>query len=186
MSRKPSRDRQDVENGLDDLLGNVLSQDRARGGRPDPVPADEPPTQPDTNALVSGQNADEPEAQTPVESAADNGTPAPDGDVIESDMPARKPILRLPDESDELTRRTRLLAERTERAKDAAQSLTATVTLRIPHEMNDYLDEYVHGAWSRENRIRKQQMVIEALQMLMARRGRAGEEILPTDLLPLE
>jgi hypothetical protein len=57
-----------------------------------------------------------------------------------------------------------------------------TVTLRLPQAMNDWLDEYVHQSWP--NRIKKQDLVIEGLQMLIARRGKAGEPLLPTELLP--
>jgi hypothetical protein len=57
-----------------------------------------------------------------------------------------------------------------------------TVTLRIPQDFNVWLDEYVHRAWPQ--RIRKQELVVEALRMLFARRGRPGEWIAPTDLLP--
>ena len=64
------------------------------------------------------------------------------------------------------------------------QSATTTVTLRLPRELNDWLDEYVHRAWP--ERVRKQELVIEGLRMLLARRGRPGEPILPTELLPEE
>ena len=56
-----------------------------------------------------------------------------------------------------------------------------TVTLRLPQELNDWLDEYVHENW--RDRVKKQQLVIEALQMLVARRGQAGDEVIPTELL---
>jgi hypothetical protein len=62
-----------------------------------------------------------------------------------------------------------------------AEGPTMTVTLRIPTEMNRWLDEYVHRAWP--ERIRKQELVIEALRLLFARRGRPGEPLLETDLL---
>ena len=56
-----------------------------------------------------------------------------------------------------------------------------TVTLRIPHALNEWLDEYVHRSWPQ--RVRKQELVTEALKLLYARRGRAGEDILSTPLL---
>ena len=65
-----------------------------------------------------------------------------------------------------------------------AESAATTVTLRLPRELNDWLDEYVHRAWP--ERVRKQELVIEGLRMLFARRGRPGEPILPTGLLPEE
>ena len=67
-------------------------------------------------------------------------------------------------------------------ARRMSDSPTVTVTFRLPREMNDWLDEYVHRSWP--ERVRKQQLVAEALRLLFARRGRAGEPVLPTDLLP--
>ena len=63
-----------------------------------------------------------------------------------------------------------------------AGSPTATVTLRLPREFNAWLDEYIHRAWPQ--RVHKQALVTEALQLLFARRGRPGEPVLPTELLP--
>jgi hypothetical protein len=65
-----------------------------------------------------------------------------------------------------------------------ADSPTTTVTLRIPRELNDWLDEYIHRAWP--EKVRKQDLVSEGLRIVFARRGRAGEPILPTPLLPEE
>ncbi|MEO2090311.1 MAG: hypothetical protein ABGY75_12540 [Gemmataceae bacterium] len=59
---------------------------------------------------------------------------------------------------------------------------TVTVTFRLPRELNDWLDEYVHRSWP--ERVRKQELVAEALRLLFARRGRAGEPVIPTELLP--
>jgi hypothetical protein len=75
-----------------------------------------------------------------------------------------------------------LLESRVSEAKQMAESSTTTVTLRIPRELNDWLDEYVHRAWP--ERVRKQELVIEGLRLLFARRGRPGEPILETGLLP--
>ena len=63
-----------------------------------------------------------------------------------------------------------------------SDSPTVTVTFRLPSQMNDWLDEYVHRSWP--ERVRKQELVAEALRLLFARRGRAGEPVVPTDLLP--
>ena len=63
-----------------------------------------------------------------------------------------------------------------------ADSPTTTVTLRIPQEMNAWLDEYVHRSWP--EKVKKQDLVIEGLKLLIARRGGAGDTILPTRLLP--
>ena len=62
-----------------------------------------------------------------------------------------------------------------------AGSPTATVTLRLPRELNAWLDEYIHRAWP--ERVHKQALVTEALQLLFARRGRPGEPLLETELL---
>jgi hypothetical protein len=56
-----------------------------------------------------------------------------------------------------------------------------TVTLRIPQAFNEWLDEYVHRSWPQK--VRKQELVIEALRLLYARRGHAGEDIISTPLL---
>jgi hypothetical protein len=74
-----------------------------------------------------------------------------------------------------------LLAKRLEEAADMADGPTMTVTLRIPVELNRWLDEYVHRAWP--ERVKKQDLVTEGLRMLFARRGRPGETLLATDLL---
>jgi hypothetical protein len=71
-----------------------------------------------------------------------------------------------------------LLKQRLAKALELAQSPTVTVTLRIPIELNRWLDEYVHRAWP--ERVRKQELVAEALRMLFARRGRPGEPTLAT------
>ena len=76
------------------------------------------------------------------------------------------------------------LASRVEAATKMARSSTMTVTLRLPREMNDWLDGYVHGAWP--VRIKKQELVVEGLRLLIARRGNPGEELIRTDLLPEE
>ena len=72
-------------------------------------------------------------------------------------------------------------ASRVETAQEMAESSTMTVTLRIPQEFNAWLDEYVHGSWP--HKVRKQELVTEALKMLYARRGRPKEEIISTPLL---
>jgi len=63
-----------------------------------------------------------------------------------------------------------------------AKSSTVTVSLRMPHQLNSWLDAYVHESWP--ERVKKQDLIAEALRMLVARRGKAGEFIIPTELLP--
>jgi hypothetical protein len=47
--------------------------------------------------------------------------------------------------------------------------------------LNEWLDAYVHGAWP--SKVRKQELVAEALRLLVARRGGPGEPCLATALL---
>jgi hypothetical protein len=75
-----------------------------------------------------------------------------------------------------------LTSGRAAEALRMADGPTVTVTFRLPREMNDWLDEYVHRSWP--ERVRKQELVAEALRLLYVRRGRAGEPVIPTDLLP--
>lgn len=75
-----------------------------------------------------------------------------------------------------------LISDRAAEARRMSDSPTVTVTFRLPREMNDWLDEYVHRSWP--ERVRKQELVAEALRLLFAHRGRAGEPVVPTDLLP--
>lgn len=76
------------------------------------------------------------------------------------------------------------LEKRIDDARKMANSPTTTVTLRIPQEMNDWLDTYVHGAWP--EKIKKQELVVEGLRLLIARRGSPKTEIIATELLPEE
>lgn len=76
----------------------------------------------------------------------------------------------------------KLVSGRAAESRRMSDSPTVTVTFRLPREMNDWLDEYVHRSWP--ERVRKQELVAEALRLLFARRGRAGEPVVPTDLLP--
>jgi hypothetical protein len=75
-----------------------------------------------------------------------------------------------------------LLARRVAEGRLMAESPTTTVTLRLPRDLNAWLDEYIHRAWP--ERVHKQDLVIEALRILFARRGRPGEQVLETELFP--
>ena len=77
--------------------------------------------------------------------------------------------------------RMKVLEKRLALVDELARTPTATVTLRLPTGLNQWLDGYVHGAWP--TRIRKQELVVEALRLLIARRGSPNEEALATDLL---
>lgn len=67
-------------------------------------------------------------------------------------------------------------------ARRLAKSPTMTVTLRLPKQLNDWLDEYVHRAWP--EKVRKQELVIEALELLFTRRGRSGDPLLDYIVVP--
>lgn len=77
--------------------------------------------------------------------------------------------------------RKEVLAKRLARTNELARAPTTTVTLRLPAGLNEWLDAYVHGVWPAK--IRKQDLVIEALRLLIVRRGGPREEVLDTDLL---
>jgi hypothetical protein len=105
--------------------------------------------------------------------AADGGTPfAAEAARPRDPAPRRKAGLPGPDV---------LVRGRVTEARRLAASPTVTVTLRVPKALNDWLDEYVHRSWP--ERVRKQELVAEALRLAFARRGRAGEPVIGTDLL---
>lgn len=196
----PKRDREAVSQGLSgilgssetsDLLGSVISSDRRRAGRLTP-PSGEDTAKLDgdmtshnvirqydnktnnrTDNQASGQTDKQVSGQADIQASPIEVGQA-DNAVIESPKrEGRKRQDRRPDN---------LLEKRASEAEQMAASPTTTVTLRIPRELNDWLDEYVHRAWP--ERVRKQELVIEGLRLLFARRGRPGEPILETELLP--
>jgi hypothetical protein len=67
-----------------------------------------------------------------------------------------------------------LLLERLQEADEKSKTKTTTVTLRIPSELNDWLDEYRHLSYPL--RIEKQALVVEALRLLYMARGQPGTE----------
>jgi hypothetical protein len=77
--------------------------------------------------------------------------------------------------------RMKTLEKRLALAEDLASTPTTTVTLRLPTGLNQWLDGYVHGAWPAK--VKKQELVVEALKLLIARRGGARDEVLATELL---
>jgi hypothetical protein len=77
--------------------------------------------------------------------------------------------------------RIKVLEKRLALSEELAGTDTTTVTLRLPVGLNQWLDGYVHRAWP--VKIRKQDLVVEALRLLIARRGGPGEEVFVTDLL---
>jgi hypothetical protein len=113
----------------------------------------------------------------PTASLTAVGQPDTPPDVVASEASARREPRKRKDPPEILPTR---LAE----AERMAGSPTTTVTLRVPQELNAWLDEYVHRSWP--ERVRKQELVTEALRMLFARRGRPGEPVVSTDLLKAE
>lgn len=67
-----------------------------------------------------------------------------------------------------------LLAERLQEVDSKSKSKTTTVTLRIPVELNDWLDEYRHLSYPQ--RIEKQALVVEGLRLLYMARGQPGTD----------
>lgn len=192
------RDRKAVAAGLSevfgpaDLLGNVIANDRKRGGRANV--ADAGPSDPLLNDEEQKPLSDEPISRTASHTASELATsqtselanqqagklaeagipPAVNGGPLSGRREQRK---RRPE-----TDRLGMLAGRIAEARHMARTPTVSVGVRLPKQLNDWLDEYVHGAWPQ--RIRKQELVTEALQLLFAMRGRPGEEVLDTELLP--
>jgi hypothetical protein len=181
MSR---RDREALNRGLDailpttaspdepvDFLGQIVESDRRRSGRTQSNTdiSEEPEVMTSHNEIMSYDNRTI--GQYDNKTIMQESHKTPKG---ERKAPRAEPGAQQPAES--------LLQSRVVEAKRMAASPTMTVTLRIPRDMNDWLDEYVHRAWPQ--RVRKQELVVEALRLLIARRGRPGEPILETDLFP--
>lgn len=72
-----------------------------------------------------------------------------------------------------------LLLQRKEQAEAMAQSKTDAVTLKIPGELNEWLDRYRHHSYP--NRIEKQTLVAEALKLLFLSRGEPGSPFVPVE-----
>lgn len=162
-----SKERAAVSNGLTDILGNVIQADRRQSGR------GEEPTPSDTMTNVTAIE----EANNNTIGHYDNNTVGQTDNNTNTLPTSRKRTTRK-----EASQERPLLERRTEEAKAMAETPTMTVTLRIPTAFNDWLDEYLHGSYP--VKIKKQELVVEALQLVYARRGKPKEEILETELLP--
>ena len=179
-----------------DILGNVIQSDRRRAGRElMPTPTEEPKGEPTASPPVDYDNKTSPTDINQYNNKTighydnntigqqDSKTVGHSDNKTEEMLPKPTGPRKRPQKGEtSKDQEGNALLERVKEAKRMAQSPTMTVTLRIPRGMNDWLDEYVHRAWP--ERIKKQELVIEALQMLIARRGRAGEAVFPTELLP--
>lgn len=192
-----NRDRKTVEAGLlgvlqagEDLLANVVRNDRLRAGRPTPDGPSGPQTGgPDrtddpgagrVSDSMTGLSADKPvilsaivQSDNPAAVHAGHPRGRSARQAAGSPAPPRPRVRAFPEDS---------LTLRVDEAGRMARGTTCTVTLRIPREFNEWLDEYVHRSWP--VRVRKQELVVEALRLLFARRGRAGEPLAETDLIP--
>ncbi len=172
-----NNDRAVVQSGLDDLLGNVIKSDQKSAGRSQKeleVPVVETPIklEPDMTLLqYDNITQSQTNKQTNVRDNNKSDTPR----ELLTPTPKKRSVKPASSESS-------TLEHRREEAADMARATTMTVTLRIPAPLNEWLDEYVHRSWP--SKIKKQALVIEALQILYVRRGRPGEDIIETELLP--
>ena len=198
------RDREAVHRGLDhvfgsegsDLLGSVIQSDRSRAGRRRPAkpgdsisPAEKagPSYDEKTSQHVIGEYDNTADQQPDTTTSRQAGKPASrpaigQADRLPESAPGAVPKRTHPMKQKRVSEPTDLVACRIAEGRRLADTPTTTVTLRLPRGLNDWLDEYVHRAWP--ERIRKQELVAEALRLLLARRGRPGEPVLDTELLP--
>lgn len=172
-------DRAEVKKGMDDILGGagmdlvgqVIASDRKRSGRGE----------------ETTQNYDN-KTSNNVIPQYDNKT---SHNAIKQEVSAeshkpirqeRKTVATPQSRKEPKPQAKSALEDRIQEAARMAESPTMTVTLRIPQEMNDWLDTYVHGAWP--EKVKKQELVVEGLRLLIARRGKPKEEVIQTELLP--
>jgi hypothetical protein len=189
----PKRDRVAVNQELSqilagsdasDLLGSVIRSDRRRSGRALPDIAEQDTM---TGHAVSGQYDKQTSTQPDHKSRGQAGKSVSPVAVGQADTTAehlREGTAKQEARGQPEGRAGDRLDGRVAEARRMAESPTTTVTLRIPRELNDWLDEYIHRAWP--ERVRKQDLVSEGLRLVFARRGRPGEPVLPTTLLPEE
>jgi hypothetical protein len=166
-----------------DLLGSIIRSDRRKAGRA--MPAADCDTM--TSQVVSVQYDKQASTQPDQRTSDEAGKPAGPEDVGQTDAATERPgvgTVKREGQRQHGGGASDLLEGRTAEARRMAESPTTTVTLRIPRELNDWLDEYIHRAWP--EKVRKQDLVSEGLRLVFTRRGRPGEPILPTLLLPEE
>lgn len=172
-------DREEVKKGMDDILGGsgmdfvgqVIASDRKRSGRGE-EPAQNYDNMTSNSAITQYDNKTSPRA-IKQEVSAESHKPI---------KQERKTAVPSQSRKEPRSQAKSALEERIQEATRMAESPTMTVTLRIPQEMNDWLDTYVHGAWP--EKVKKQELVVEGLRLLIARRGKPKEEIIQTELLP--
>ncbi|MCC6485539.1 MAG: hypothetical protein IT209_11890 [Armatimonadetes bacterium] len=183
------KDRDAVNRGLEevlrgaDILGNVISRDRERYRTPgtDSETAPEPVTNQEYDNNTSNIVIQSYDTQDIQHTDTQTHTQTDKQAIRQTKTPTarseRKTQTRAKDQPADAALDRRLAL-----ASQIAKGPTTTITLRIPAQMNEWLDEYVHKAWPAK--VKKQDLVIEALRMLVARRGAAGEDPIPTKLLP--
>ena len=169
------RDRKAVMSSIDDLiseptdiLSSVVARDRARRGG-DRVTANVPEFTSIVQDALPSQGKISNERSAPPEKG---------NSLTESYRPA-------PDVKTEPVNHVRLSPEIKERlttAQELCNSQLVPVTLRLPEAVNRWIDEYVHGAW--ESRLKKQDLIKEALTLLFIHRARNGDPLLLKDILP--
>jgi hypothetical protein len=166
-----------------DLLGSVIRSDRRKAGRAAPAADHDTMTSQPVIQQYDKLASTQPDQRTSGEA----GKPVSPEAVGQADAATERPrasTARREGRRQQANGANDLLEGRAAEARRMAGSPTTTVTLRIPRELNDWLDEYIHRAWP--EKVRKQDLVSEGLRLAFARRGRPGEPILPTALLPEE
>jgi hypothetical protein len=158
-----NKDRAAVESGLSDLLGSVIQTDREASGRSRHLPPPAPPPSAVSEEPLVAEPPPRLEYAAPQRSRPARIKPAVAPAARQRSAPA-------------------IAEERLSDAIEMSESARTTVTFRIPIEFNEWIDEYVHRSWPKK--VKKQDLLIEALLMLYVRRGRQGDEILETNLLP--
>lgn len=188
----PNRDRTTVDQELSqildgsdatDLLGSVIRSDRRKAGRAAPAADHDTMTSQSVIKQYDKPASTQPDQRTSGEA----GKPVSQEAVGQADAATERPgasTARREGRRQPADGANDLVEGRAAEARRMAESPTTTVTLRIPRQLNDWLDEYIHRAWP--ERVRKQDLVSEGLRLVFARRGRPGEPILPTALLPEE
>ncbi len=83
------------------------------------------------------------------------------------------------DQPNQIKTLAEIVRERTEEAAKMGGTGTTTVTLRIPIELNEWLDEYTHAYY--KEKVKKQDLVKEALTLLYLKLGRPGEIVIESE-----
>ena len=181
-----------VNERMDDLLGNVISKDRQMSGRAaaEPEPGGDPEilnpddsmtvTQYDNMTILQAdkqtnvQTTGQPDKQASKQ--ADKQTTG-QTDKLPADARMKASKNDKPTQAKTLAE---IIQDRTEEAAKMGETGTTTVTLRIPVELNEWLDEYTHAYY--KEKVKKQDLVKEALTLLYLKRGRPGETVIDSDL----